>query len=262
MGQELTVNDIAVRIDGRPGAPWVTLLHSLATHAELWTPQVAALAGRYRVLRPDFPGHGGSQGSPLARSTGALAELVLGLWRALEIERSHLVGLSLGGMTALELGLAAPGRVGALVAADCRADAPPFFRAMWDERQARVREGGLAAIVEPTLASWLTPATRSDRPDLVAGVEAMILATAPDGYLAATAALQALDIKRRLPGMAAPVRFVCGDADGVHPAEMQALAQMTPGASYVDIEGAAHLSNLEQPDRFNAALIAALDAAA
>jgi 3-oxoadipate enol-lactonase len=223
---------------------------------------VAALAERFRVLRVDFPGHGASPPPLGPLSTRRLAGQVLDVWDALGVARSHVAGLSLGGMTALELGLMAPQRVGALVAADCRADAPDFFRDLWTERQARVLEGGLAAIVAPTVASWLTPQTRETRRYLVAEVEAMILATSPGGYLSATAALQALDVKPRLGGMTRRVTFLCGDADGAHPAEMRSMAEVTPGSVYVEIAGAAHLSNLEQPEAFTARLIDALETAA
>lgn len=262
MSERQLIAGLATRIDGEAGAPWLTLLHSLATHSDLWAPQVAALQGRFRILSLDFPGHGASAAPAGALTIGGLADQVLRVWDALGVARSHVAGLSLGGMTALELGLAAPERIGALVAADCRADAPAVFRDMWSERQAMVRAGGLAAIVEPTLASWLTPATRSERRDLVSEVEAMILATAPAGYLAATAALQGLDVKPRLGAMTARTWFVCGDADGPHPAEMQSMAQATPGSAYVEIAGAAHLANLEQPEAFNAALLAALEVVA
>jgi 3-oxoadipate enol-lactonase len=90
----------------------------------------------------------------------------------------------------------------------------------------------------------------------------MVLRTSVDGYLAATAALQGLDVKPRLGGVTAPVWFVCGEADGPHPQEMRDMAARTPGSTFVEIPGAAHLSNLERPDAFNAAMLAALESVA
>jgi 3-oxoadipate enol-lactonase len=241
-------------MEGPEDAPWLTCLHSLATSSALWDEQVPALSARHRLLRIDARGHGGSDAPAGAYSFPELTADVVAVWDALGVEQSAVLGLSMGGMTAVGLALDHPRRVTGVIAADCRLDAPEFFRAMWQQRRETLAERGMEGIAEVTLPTWLTEETRRTRPDLVARVRAMILGTAPQGYLGAVAALCALDYKRRLGELGVPCLFLCGEADGLHPAEMRTLAQMAAGARHCEIAGAAHLANIERPDAFTAAV--------
>lgn len=221
--------------------------------------QAKALGSRYRILRFDMRGHGRSE-APLRPY--ALADLVgdvVGLWDALGIERSHFVGLSIGGMTGFGLALDHPDRLVSLTACDCRADAPEFFRDMWDQREAIVDKQGLEGIVEPTIHTWFTEAARGRDPALIDRVRAMIRGTSLEGYLGCGDALRRLDYKRRLGEIRTPTLMIVGDADGPHPQEMKAMAALIPSARLVEIGPAGHLSNLEQPEAFNAALIGFLN---
>ncbi len=175
------------------------------------------------------------------------------IWDRLGIERSAVLGLSMGGMTAFGLALDHASRVTRIVAADCRSDAPDFFRGMWAERQRVLAEKGMEAIADLTIPTWLTEGTRSRRPDLVERVRGMILATSPEGYVGATEALRGLNYKHRLHGIGCPACLVVGEADGPHPAEMRSMAGLIPGARLIEIE-AAHLANLENPEAFNEAV--------
>jgi pimeloyl-ACP methyl ester carboxylesterase len=123
--QVLNIGDaqIAAVVDGCDGAPWLTLLHALATDHRLWDLQVAALSERFRVLRLDMRGHGASSiGVSGAIDLARLAADVRGVWDSLGIHRSSIMGLSIGGMIALELALDHGDRVERMVVADCRAD--------------------------------------------------------------------------------------------------------------------------------------------
>lgn len=244
-----------VAVDGPSGAPWLTCLHALATDLRLWDPQLEALASAFRLIRIDARGHGGSTAEPAATTLGELAADVVAVWDRLGVARSHVLGLSLGGMTGFGLALDAPDRLGKLIAADCRADAPQFFVDMWSKRQQSLREGGMAAVADATLPIWFSEPTRANRPELVASARAMILETSPAGYVGASSALQKMDYKRRLAEIRAPTLFLVGALDGWHPEEMRGMAALVAGARYVEIPEAAHLSNLEQPERFNAAVL-------
>lgn len=246
---------ISALIEGKELGSCVTFAHSLATDATLFEEQAKALGSRYRILRFDMRGHGRSE-APLRPY--ALADLVgdvVGLWDALGIERSHFVGLSIGGMTGFGLALDHPDRLVSLTACDCRADAPEFFRDMWDQREAIVDKQGLEGIVEPTIHTWFTEAARGRDPALIDRVRAMIRGTSLEGYLGCGDALRRLDYKRRLSEIRTPTLMIVGDADGPHPQEMKAMAALIPSARLVEIGPAGHLSNLEQPKAFNAALI-------
>jgi 3-oxoadipate enol-lactonase len=250
---------ISALIEGKESGPWVTFAHSLATDATLFEEQAKALGPRYRTLRFDMRGHGGSEAPPRPYALADLVGDVVGLWDALRIERSHFVGLSIGGMTGFGLALDYPDRLVSLSACDCRADAPEFFRNMWDQREAIVAERGLEGIVEPTIQTWFPEAARGRDPALIERVRATIRGTSVEGYLGCGDALRRLDYKRRLGEIGTPTLLIVGDADGPHPQEMKAMAALIPGARLVEVGPAGHLSNLEQPEAFNVALIDFLD---
>ncbi|NIB43075.1 alpha/beta fold hydrolase [Pseudomaricurvus alkylphenolicus] len=243
------------RIDGPADAPWLTLAHSLATDMRMWEPQIAALSQHFRVLRFDARGHGASDHQTDTTSMSDLVDDVLRLWHSLNIAQSHFVGLSMGGMTGVGVALKAPEKVLSLVACDCRLDAPPFFRDMWDQRISAVRQQGMEGVLEQTLSTWFTPEKRAQNDRLIQQVSRMILETPVRGYLACADALKGLDYKGHLSELSVPTLFMVGEQDGPHPEEMKTLAEMTPNAQFQVLENAAHLSNMEQPDAFNRAVL-------
>lgn len=240
---------------GPEGAPWIVLSNSLGANLTMWEPQMPLLTGHYRVLRYDTRGHGGSDAPPGPYSFDDLVGDVLRLMDAFGIEQADFMGLSMGGMTGLGLGLAHPERVGRIICADGRADAPEAFRQMWDQRIAAVRDGGLSAIVEGTLASWLTEDWRAANPEAVARIRAMVLGNDPAGYIACCQALKGLDYLKDLGRMTRPVLYLGGDQDkGAAPEVMAQMAAATPGSRHVVIPGAAHVANINAPEGFNRAV--------
>ena len=93
--------DFNCRIEGKRGAPWVVFSNSLATNLTMWDDQAEALGDRFQILRYDHRGHGGTDAPEGKYSFDLLVADVIGLFDALEIERAHFVGLSMGGMTAV-----------------------------------------------------------------------------------------------------------------------------------------------------------------
>lgn len=254
---ELAVDGARLHVvaDASPGRPWVTCLHALGADARMWEPQAAALRGRYNLLRVDLRGHGGSSASANGYALARLGADVVCLWDDLGIARSHVVGVSLGGMIALGLGLDHPGRTAGIVAAGCRADAPEPFRRMWSDRRALLARDGLPALAEATLAAWFPGAVDAEVRDLA---RAMIEGIAPAAYVAISSELQSLALKPRLAAMRRPVHLICGAADGAHPAAMREMAQLIPDAALTVLEGCGHLSNLEDAEAFTAAATAFL----
>jgi 3-oxoadipate enol-lactonase len=237
-------------VEGEEGKPWLTCLHTLASNLTLWDDQAPALAKEFRLLRLDARGHGQSTATNQASSIFELAADVVGVWDALGIERSNVLGISLGGMTGVGLALEHGDRVEKLVAADCRLDSPQFFIDMWSERQKQWREIGPDAVADATLPIWFSEKTHEERPDIVARGRAMITGTSEPGYFGASTALQGMDLKSKLGAIRCPTLYLCGELDGPHPKEMQEFAELTPNAKYVEIPGASHASNLEAPDAF------------
>jgi 3-oxoadipate enol-lactonase len=240
--------------EGPRAGPVVMLSHSLAANLEMWAPQAQALAREFRVIRYDTRGHGGSDAPHGAYSFTQLTGDVIALLDALEIERVHFVGLSLGGMTAMGLALDHPQRIASICAANCGAQTPDGGAAMWQERIATARGQGMTALAEPTLARWFTADMLATRKSEVAAVRAMILATPVAGYVGCCEALKTLAYRDRLNGLQVPALFIAGSEDPAVPvAAMRDMHARVSGSRYVELP-AAHLSNLECAVAFNTAL--------
>ena len=253
----LTLN---TAIDGDKGNPWIVLSNSLGANLSMWDPQIDVLTTKYRVLRYDTRGHGGSDVPEGPYDFAGLVADVIALMDAHDIESAAFMGLSMGGMTGLGLALDHPDRVSRVVCADGRADAPEPFRAMWDQRMAAVGEHGLAGIGVGTLATWFTEAWREANPDKLAEVRSMVLGNDPAGYTACCQALKRLDYLRRLGDVTIPVLYVGGSEDkGAAPEVMRAMAAATPGGKFHEVPDAAHVANINQPKAFNDAVAGFLD---
>lgn len=255
---EVGDNRIHVTVHGGGDGPWVTLIHALATNATLWDDDARVLAPEFRVLQIDLRGHGRSESKTNVETLDDFASDIVAVWDALGIDRSHVVGLSIGGMIGFGLALAYPERLLKLVAADCRSDAPEMFVNNWINRRAVLKEKGMAGVADMTLATWFAKKTQAEKQHVIDRARAMIMETSDEGYVGASTAIQRLDYKRRLGEIRVPTLMVVGAEDGPHPAEMREMAKLMPGTRLEEIEDAGHLANLEQPERFDAIVLSFL----
>jgi 3-oxoadipate enol-lactonase len=241
------------RVEGPGWAPPLLLSASLGTGVGLWEAQVPALAARFRVVRYDARGHGRSPVVPGPCSIADLGRDVLGLADELGLGRFAFCGLSIGGMVGQWLALEAPERLSRVVLANTAAciGTP----AGWEARIAAVRQGGLAAVAEGTMARWFTPAFAARAPAEVERLRRMLLATPAEGYAASCAAIRDLDLRERVGAIRVPVLVITGTADtSTPPEEGRWLAGRIPGARLVELE-AAHLSNVEAAGAFDQAVL-------
>ena len=247
--------EFAYRIDGDESNPWLVLSNSLATDHRMWNPQLETLTKSHRLLRYDTRGHGQSQATEGAYSFDLLVGDLVGLMNVLDIESADVLGLSLGGMTALGLALDHPQRVNRLICCDCRADAPVPYADFWRERIAVAQEDGLEVLVDGTLERWLTEGFRSEltNASTVDLSKEMIQSTSLDGFCGCAEALTTLDYLARLPEIKVPTLCVVGSEDLAAPPDvMKTMAADIPNGQVAVIDGAAHLSNLNAPEQFNA----------
>lgn len=243
---------LAAQVEGQAGKPWLLALHSFATSSAMWADCLPALTQTHRVLCCDARGHGHSGTAPGPYRFDDLVGDAVAILDDLGIARCDVLGLSMGGMTALGLALDHPDRVHPLVCASARAAFPPAVAAAWAIRAAAVADGGMAAIAKETLTRWFSPAAR---PALVDAARQMILATDPEGYRGCAAALEQLNYLPRLGGMRVPVLYLAGAEDATAPpAVMAEMAAATPGAPLDVLPGVAHLSAMEAPAAFAAAV--------
>ncbi|MEP9353527.1 alpha/beta fold hydrolase [Xanthobacter sp. KR7-65] len=245
--------DLAVRIDGDAGKPWMVLSNSLACTLESWRFQMELLTRTHRVLRYDTRAHGASSAPAGPYTMDTFVIDLVGLMDHFSIGRADLLGLSLGGMAAIGLAIRHPERVGRLMAAAARTDTNAAFLENWDVRCAAVRAaGGMSGVADFTLARWFTPAFHAAHPEVVQEAREMILGCDVDGYLACADALRGLDYKRQLGSIGCPALFMAGREDGgASPDEIRSMAALTPGARFGVIE-AAHIVTMENPAAFNA----------
>lgn len=250
----LTVGELnmQVRLEGPATAPPLLLLHSLGTDLRVWDTQAEVLARSFRVIRPDLRGHGLTEVPSGPYSIGGMARDVLALLDALGQLRVHVAGLSIGGMVAQALAAEAPGRVASLVLCDTAMAIPP--PKLWRDRAATVRSQGMAAIADPVLARWVTPAFA--RAPEARGLRAMLLRTAPEGYAAAAEAIAAADLTTTTHGLRVPALVLVGDCDEATPlASAEALRDAIPGARLEVIADAAHIPTIERPDAVSDAIL-------
>jgi 3-oxoadipate enol-lactonase len=250
------VGEITMRyaLDGPQGAPWVVLSNSLATTLEMWDEQIPALTRHFRVLRYDQRGHGGTDAPAGPYTFDALVtdlELLLG---RLGIDRAHVVGLSMGGTTALGLARRRPGLVDRLVVCDTPAASSPASARQWAQRVALAERDGMAALVEETVGRWFPPEVLAANPPYVDRVRGMIKATPVAGFCGGAAALADVDYASDVHRVAAPTLFVVGSRDGVLGEAMRGLHRSLPGSAFVELAGAGHLSHLDAPREFSAAV--------
>jgi 3-oxoadipate enol-lactonase len=255
------VNGINVHytLDGPANAPVVTLSHSLATDLSMWEPQMNALTARYRVLRYDTRGHGGTDAPAGAYSLGQLADDARAMLEGLGVARTHWVGLSMGGMIGQTLALASPKIFLSLALCDTSSRVPAEAKPLWADRIKTAETQGMEPLVEPTIGRWFTAPFRERREDVIEPVRAMIRGTKPQGYAGCCHAIAALDLTDKLPAIKIPTVVIVGEEDqGTPVAASQAIQSKIAGAQLHILKSAAHLANMEQPDAFNAALTAFL----
>jgi len=251
------VDDLVVHYEltGPADAPVVAFGNSLGTSFHLWDPNVAALAGRYRLLRYDMRGHGLTSVTPgQPRPTvDALAADFIGLLDTLGIGRVRYVGLSVGGMVGQKLGARYPDRVESIVL--CATGNQLGSHEMWSARFAAIEKGGLEAIVDGAIDRWFTTTTKTQHPEIVEGFRAMICRTPVAGYIGVRDA----DLRADDARITVPTLVISGTDDQAAPPERgEALHAAIPHSQFVLLQNAAHLLNVEQTERVDALLAAFL----
>lgn len=254
-------------LDRRPdaiGVPLV-LLHGGAVDHRMWLPQLDAFGDR-RVIAPDARGHGATS---KASASHRLCDDVVALLDALDIDRAVLIGISMGGGTAVDTALEHPDRVAGVVASGTGTSEPqftePWALEVFGEWQRAEAAGDADAWIAAFMRFVPGPHRSADEvdPDVMRLIETMareLLAThvtidengAPVPPVRPT---PVTDTWARLSGITCPVLGIAGAVDGSdHVAMVRRLAESVPDGTYASVAGSAHYPNLENPREFNAVI--------
>ena len=240
-------------VPGPPGSVPLVLSNSLGTDHSLWEFQVAAFSRERAVWRYDTRGHGDSDKPRGDYSIERLGKDLVAIIDAAGAGRADLCGVSIGGLTALWVAVHAPDRVRRIVLANTAAQIGDT--GMWSARIKTVRAEGPGALADATMTRWFTPEFRGGRPEVVARFHSTIAHSNADGYAGCCAALRDADLRAVVSQVACPALVVTGRQDPATPPEQgRWLAEQIGGAQLVELD-AAHLSNVERPDEFNAAVL-------
>ncbi len=238
-------------VSGRRGAPWLIFSSSLMTSLGMWDAQWRTFRDTYRILRYDPRGHGQTQPPVGASTFDDLSSDLNELCAHLGIERAVIIGVSMGGVSALRMAQRFPDRVAGVVACDCQSFSPATSMTVWEERIRIAAESGMSGLVESTVTRWFRPAFVARNGRDLNDVRHMIASTSLDGFVSCARALQSFDIRPGFSQISAPTCLIVGDSDGVLPTVMREMHRGLPGSTFVQIAEAGHLPNVEQAATFN-----------
>jgi 3-oxoadipate enol-lactonase len=247
-------------LSGKAPRHTVVLSHALGCDLSMWDGLANRLAVDKRVIAYDHRGHGSSDAPQGPYTMAELADDAARLLRELDTGPVVWVGLSMGGMVGQELALRHPTLVRALVLANTTSGYPDAARAVWEQRIGIVQEQGIEAIADAVMGRYFHDGYRADKAATVARFRRRLVATDAIGYAGCCNAVGQVDTAARLGQIAVPALVIAGELDQGTPVAMaQTLVDAIPGATLTVLNEASHLSAIEQPEAFNAAVIAFID---
>jgi 3-oxoadipate enol-lactonase len=255
---ETFVNGIRLHyVQAGQGIP-LLMVHGYPLDHALWQPQIDGLADAGHLIVPDLRGFGQSDAPEGVYAMESQADDLAALLDALQVEKAMVCGLSMGGYIALAFWKKYASRVRGLILVDTRAgaDAPAARQARLDMVE-QVKQLGARPAADAMLLRLLSESTRLSRPDLVEHARAMMLRQPPNGIIGAQLGMAGRpDSTPLLPTINVPTLCIFGAEDVITPVEPEgrSMATAISGARLVVIPNAGHLSNLEQPEAFNAAV--------
>jgi len=235
------------RDEGDPDGAPIVFCNSLGTDYRLWDAILPLLPAGLRIIRYDKRGHGLSECPDAPYSMGALVRDAERLLEHLSVKDCLFVGLSIGGMIAQGLAVKRLDLVRAMVISNTGAKIGT--QAMWDERIAAVRKGGIEALADPVMERWFSASFRAS-PDITAWRN-MLVRTPAQGYIGCSAAISGTDFYTPTAGLTLPTLAIAGSEDGSTPPDLvRETADLIKGSRFHLIRGAGHLPCVEKPGEY------------
>lgn len=239
------------RVDGPDDGRPVVFANSLGTDMRLWDLVLPLLPKGLRIIRYDKRGHGLSTVPNGPYSMGALVRDCEKLLDHLNVRDCVFVGLSIGGMIAQGLAVKRLDLVRAVVLSNTGAKIGT--KTMWDDRIAAVKQGGIEALADATMARWFSKSFRAT-PQMELWRN-MLVQQAADGYTGCSAAISGTDFFTPTSGLRLPALGIAGTEDGATPPDLvRETINLIPGAQFKLIRQAGHLPCAEQPEEYAAIL--------
>lgn len=242
---------------GPAGAPTLVLGHALGADMRMWSPQAEALSDRYRVVRVDFRGHGGTPptaGAEFSQLADDLAELI----EEHRFGTVHYVGCSMGGIAGMYLALRRPDLLRSLTLACTRCKANANAKQHAAKRRELVMREGVTAIVDSTVNNWFRPDSKAAYPLDVAAVRDALSNVSRDVYLDILDGLNSFDLSGHITGIELPCLVIGGRHDPAGD-EVTFIHGQIGGSRLIWFERSAHLPNIEERDSFNDAIRSHVD---
>ncbi|MFU8882094.1 MAG: 3-oxoadipate enol-lactonase [Rhodobacterales bacterium] len=239
------------RIDGDLSGRPVVFANSLGTDLRLWDQVLPLLPQGLKYIRYDKRGHGLSELTPGPYSMGTLVRDAERLMDHLAVKDALFVGLSIGGMIAQGLAVKRMDLVRAMVLSNTGAKIGQ--PAMWDDRIAAVKAGGIEALADAIMERWFSPAFR--KTEAFHAWRNMLVRQPAEGYTGCSAAISGTDFYTPTSGLRLPTLGIAGSDDGSTPPDLvRETVDLIPGSQFHLIRKAGHLPCVEQPEEYAAVL--------
>ena len=255
-GRPLAPSTLDLAYEERGAGEAIVLVHGHPFDRRMWRPQLESLSDAFRVIAPDLPGYGASHPRNGTMTMRALADSVVELLDAIEVERAVVVGLSMGGLVSMEIGLGHPDRTyGVVLAATTAAPVTPEEAASRRAVAADLEENGMLTVALEMAGRLFGSRARRD-PAVVLAVFEMMMTAQPQGAAAALRGrAERPDYASLLGDLRVPALVIAGDEDAYSSAPVtEQLVASLPEPEVVLLDGIGHLPNLEDPGRFDTAL--------
>jgi 3-oxoadipate enol-lactonase len=240
---------IAYRIDGPSDRPALILSNSIATTLHMWDQQIPMFSRHFRVIRYDTRGHGASSVPAGAYSIDRFGHDVVEMMDALNIERAHFLGLSLGGFIAQWLGIHTPERIDRLILSNTAPYLGPP-KALDETIKSVLQSKDMTERAELFLRNWFPPHMLDAGGETIEQFRAMVLSTSREGLAGNFAAIRDMDLRRTIALITRPTLVIAGEHDQVTSvSHARAIAQTIPDAQ-LKVLPTVHLPNVELPSEY------------
>jgi 3-oxoadipate enol-lactonase len=249
---ELNGLRIRYELSGFESGPVLVFSHPLGTDLTMWDGQATDFGKKFRVLRYDKRGHGSSSSPAGPYTIEQMARDAVALLDYLHLDKVNYCGLSIGGQTGMWLGANAPERLNKLILSNTAAKIGNDDG--WNTRIDAVRKGGVKSVSKVVIDRWFTPDFQAKAPAEIEKIRNVFERSNDAGYIASCEAVKAFDFREKVAALRVPTLVIAGTHDpATTPVDTRFVADRIAGSKFVELN-ASHLSNIEQREKYSAAV--------